>query len=170
MTTQPDMLQIALQGFHTARVRYYKQLDGGHPEEQLIVPTIEVIYWACVLDEQLEKRDPTYTQSMDYGREVMQGARFSRNRATHELLMLIKRTAGLQVPVRVPLRLEEIVWLSVDPPQGEERTQRWYYVRHLADKPVRHTIDTIAAWFAEVQNRPHSPLRAGLQPSEASAP
>ncbi|WP_158718526.1 MULTISPECIES: hypothetical protein [unclassified Streptomyces] len=163
MTTQPDMLQVALQGFHASRIRYASQLGEGHPEEQMIIPTIEVIYWACVLDEQLELNDAPYGASPDFGREVLLGTRFARNRATHQLPMLIKKRSGLSVPVTVPVRLEEMVWLPVEdlPPGRPAPRQQRHYVQHLAGTPVRHTIDQIASWFAAEQNRQGSLLGKG---------
>lgn len=163
MTTQPDMLQVALQGFHTSRIRYSHQLSEGHPEGQLIIPTVEVIYWACVLDEQLELKDAQYGDSPEYGRAVLLGTRFARNRATHQLPMLIKKRSGLSVPISMPLRLEEMIWLPVDdlPPGRPAPRQERNYVQHLAGTPVRHTLDQIAAWFAAEQNRHGSLLSKG---------
>lgn len=154
------MLQVALQGFHAARVRYYGQLADGHPEEQMVIPAVEVIYWACVLDEQLESRDPAYRASTEYGRRVMLGTRFARNRATHQLPMLIKKISGAMFPIRFPMRFEEMVWLPVASlPSGRPaRRQEQEYTQHLAGKPVRHTIDQIADWFAAEQNRANSLL------------
>lgn len=164
MTTEPDMLQVALQGFHAARTRYYIQLDAGHAQEQMIIPTVEVIYWACVLDEQLEDRDAEYKASTAYGRRIMLGTRFARNRATHQLPMLIERVAGLTAPIRAPLRAEEMTWLPVDkiPPGRPAPAQERNYVQYLASKPVRHTLDDIAAWFASEQNRSGSLIDSAL--------
>lgn len=72
----------------------------------MIIPTIEVIYWACVLDEQLELNDAPYGDSPDFGREVLLGTRFARNRAPHQLPTLIKKRFELSVPLTVPVRLE----------------------------------------------------------------
>ncbi|MEE1818316.1 hypothetical protein PUR59_25275 [Streptomyces sp. SP18ES09] len=160
MTTQPEMLRVALHGFHSARVRYYTQLDQGHPEEHLIIPAIEVIYWGCVLDEQLEARDVVYKDCQDYGRKIMLGTRFARNRATHQLPMLIEKVSGIAAPLRPPLRGEEMVWLPVDRlPEGwPAPRQEAQYTKYLAGRPVRNTLDDIAAWFAAEQNRSASPL------------
>ncbi len=157
------MLSVALHGFHSARARYYNQLDEGHPEEHLIIPAIEVIYWSCVLDEQLEVRDAEYKGSQEYGRKIMLGTRFARNRATHQLPMLIEKISGFTAPVRAPLRVEEMVWLPVARlPEGRSAPhQEAQYTQYLAGKPVRSTLDDIASWFAAEQNRPASLLLRG---------
>jgi hypothetical protein len=154
------MLPIALHGFHSARVRYYDQLTEGHPEEHLIIPAVEITYWSCVLDEQLEAADLSYKDSAEYGRKIMLGTRLARNRATHQLPMLIKKVPGVTPPVRFPLRMEEMVWLPFEAlPSGRPAPrQEREYREHLAGKPVRHTVDAIAAWFASEQNRPGSLL------------
>ncbi|MDX3374185.1 hypothetical protein PV390_07160 [Streptomyces sp. ME02-6991-2A] len=158
MTTEPSMLQVALSGFHAARVRYFNMLDEGHPEEHLIIPAVEATYWACVLDERLEKEDSVYESSQEYGRGIMLGTRFARNRATHQLPMLIRKIPGIIAPIRAPIRVEEMVWMPVkDLPEGRPAPrQQTHYEAHLASKPVRHTIDQIADWFASEQNRPGS--------------
>jgi hypothetical protein len=158
------MLQVALHGFHAARARYYDQLAAGHPEEHMIIPAMELTYWACVLDEQLEARDPVYQASAVYGRKIMSGTRFARNRANHQLPMLIERVPGFVPPIRFPLRTEEMVWLPFERlPSGQPApSQEREYKEHLAGKPVRHTIDHIAAWFASEQNRDGSPLAGNL--------
>ncbi|WP_143204896.1 hypothetical protein [Streptomyces sp. CB02009] len=163
MTTQPEMLRVALHGFHSARVRYYNQLDAGHPEEHLIIPAVEVIYWGCVLDEQLEARDIVYKDCQEYGRQVMLGTRFARNRATHQLPMLVERISGFTAPIRAPLRAEETVWLPVDrlPGGRPARRQEACYKQYLAGRPVRTTLDDIASWFAAEENRVGSPLHHG---------
>ncbi|MGW1617767.1 hypothetical protein [Streptomyces sp. NPDC002172] len=162
MTEPPDMLSVALHGFHLARQRYLNDLGSGHPEEQLIISAMEVIYWSCTLDEQLERRDPVYRDSGEYGRSVMKGVRYARNRGTHQLPMLLERREGIQPPITPPLRVEEIVWLPLaqlpQPDRPPGRGQQENYELHLAGRPVRHTVDAIAAWFAAEQNRPGSPI------------
>ncbi|MET8098115.1 hypothetical protein ABZV29_16795 [Streptomyces sp. NPDC005236] len=165
MTDQLNMLPIALHGFHLARQRYLTQLDGGEPEEVLVISAMEVIYWSCTLDEQLEHRDTWYRGTQEYGRSILKGTRYARNRATHQLPMLLESNSGIQAPLRAPLRVEEIVWLPIaqlpQPDRPPGRGQAENYELHLAGKPVRHTLDAIAAWFAAEQNRPGSPIEVG---------
>jgi hypothetical protein len=158
------MLQVALSGFHAARVRYLKMLDEEQPEEHLIIPAVEATYWACILDERLEKEDPVYGASQEFGREIVLGTRFARNRATHQLPMLIRKVPGSTFPIRFPLRMEEMVWMPIDQlPEGYPAPkQKRHYEAHLAAKPVRHTIDQIADWFASEQNRSESLIHAQL--------
>ncbi|MFF3587393.1 hypothetical protein ACFYYI_09545 [Streptomyces sp. NPDC002387] len=157
MTDQLDMLPIALHGFHLARQRYLNELAAGQPEEQLVIAAMEVIYWSCTLDEQLKDRNAWYRDTQEYGRSVMKGVRYARNQATHQLPVLIERRAGFQAPIVAPFRAEEIVWLPDDqlpePGQKPGKGQRENYQLHLAGKPVRNTLNDIAAWFAAEQNR-----------------
>jgi hypothetical protein len=161
------MLPVALRGFHTARQRYRDHLhsSASPSEEALVISTVEVIYWACTLDEQLEHRDTWYGQSSDYGRSVLRGVRYARNRATHQLPMLLERRAGFQAPVEAPIRSFEFVWLPIDrlpePGRPPGNGQRENYELHLAGKPVRNTINSIADWFAAEQNRVGSPIAVG---------
>ncbi|WP_156722604.1 hypothetical protein [Streptomyces apocyni] len=157
----PDMLTIALTGFHAARERYRQDLTVGHDEEQLIIHAMEVVYWSCTLDEQLAKRDAWYEMCSEYGRRIMHGTRHARNAATHQLPMFLQKTEGAQWPVTFPFRFEEVRWIRADElPEfdRESRRQRENYVQYLQGQPVRHTVDEIANWFAAEQNRTGSPL------------
>ncbi|KOG73649.1 hypothetical protein ADK77_08270 [Streptomyces antibioticus] len=163
------MLPVALHAFHLARQRYLRGLRAGLPEEQLVIAAMEVTYWACALDEQLKNRDAWYRGCREYGRAVMQGVRYARNQATHQLPMLVQRRAGFQAPIVAPFRADEIVWTPLDqlppPDRTPSREQRDNYHRHLSGRPVRHTIDAVAAWFAAEQNRSGSLIEVSSRPS-----
>jgi hypothetical protein len=162
------MLILALRGFHGARARF----DGSSAVEAFI-PAGEAVYWACVLDEQLNMLEPhRYGASAETGRSIIKGVRYARNRYTHQLPMILHETRGMTLPITMPLRLSEIRWQPAsdlpERPGTNKRDNRddggrEHYIKHLSDKPVRHTLDQIAGWFALVQRWDNSLLLPGVE-------
>ena len=170
----PEMLGLALLGYHRAVERFRQ--DSAHVAEEedgfgALASATECLFWACSLEEQLRKNDPTYEKGADqYGRGLVQGARWARNQATHQLAFVVAHSGDPVYPqpaplcqpvVRRPIRRAEVVWRSADemPEPGQEhRGQRSAYDQYLSGASARATFDGIASFFASEQNRPGSLL------------
>lgn len=161
----PEMLGAVLLGYHRAVIRFGADLSTLAPGQDgfgALASATEALYWACSLGEQLFHCDPTYKERADgYGRQVILGARWARNRATHELAFVITEAEGCQHPQLDPHARFEVVWRPDDelPAPGRSNPDlQAAYDLLLASKPVRLTWDTLSAFFASEQNRPGSLL------------
>ncbi|MFD3757980.1 hypothetical protein [Streptomyces sp. NPDC058622] len=161
------LLRLAFDGFHQARARLGECLSAhGASAHAVAIPAAETIYWASVLDEQLIS-DGGYKSVRGRAKgDVIRGARWIRNRATHALPLTVQRTGGLSLPIRVPITIEPIVvrWLRADrlppePPEYVDAAGRTAYGKTFADRPVTDPVEDIAQWFANEHGRTGSRLR-----------
>ncbi|MGP3691138.1 hypothetical protein ACTVZO_41825 [Streptomyces sp. IBSNAI002] len=161
------LLRLAFDGFHQARARLGEYLSahdtGAHA---VAIPAAETIYWACVLDEQLTSNGGYKTVRGRAIGDVMRGARWVRNRATHALPLTVERTGGLSLPLQVPITIEPVVvrWLRADrlppePPEYVDAAGRTAYDKTFADRPVNDPVEDLAQWFANEHGRRGSRLR-----------
>ncbi|WP_330346676.1 hypothetical protein OG858_47060 (plasmid) [Streptomyces europaeiscabiei] len=171
-TLQPDpeMMGAALIGYYQAVERFLRDATRVTEHDDgfaALASATECLFWACSLEEQLRKNDPTYASNADnYGRRLVQGARWARNQATHQLAFIVAHSDGPQSPQGIPPTQVEVVWRPADEmpaPDQERRNQRAAYEQHLADRPVRVTFDYIKGFFASEQNRPGSLLNRTTQ-------
>ncbi|MFI6056275.1 hypothetical protein ACIBCO_40220 [Streptomyces violascens] len=161
----PEMLGAALLGYHRAVIRFGEDLKALRPGQEgfgALTSATEALYWACSLGEQLFHCDPTCEAQADgYGQKMILGARWARNRATHELAFVVTEMEGCQHPQPDPHARFEVVWRPDDqlPSPGKSNTdQQTAYDLHFAGKPVRLTWHALAGFFASEQNRPGSLL------------
>jgi hypothetical protein len=166
----PEMLGAALIGYYQATERFRQDATRVTEHDDgfaALASATECLYWACSLEEQLRKNDPTYESNVDnYGRMLVQGARWARNQATHQLAFIVAHSDGPQYPQPSPATQVEVVWRPADEmpaPDQERRNQREAYDLHLAGRPVRITFDYIKGFFASEQNRPGSLLNRTTQ-------
>ncbi|MBZ9593495.1 hypothetical protein K7B06_00025 [Streptomyces erythrochromogenes] len=170
MLTMPPstgLLRLAFDGFHQARARLGECLSAhGTGADTVAIPAAETIYWTCVLDEQLTSDGGYKTVRGKAKGEVMRGARWIRNRATHALPLTVQRTGGLSLPIRSPITIEPVVvrWLRADrlPPELPDYVDaggRAAYDKTFADLPVNDPVEDIAQWFANEHGRHGSHLR-----------
>lgn len=166
------MIDVALRGFHAAKIRYDEH-RGDAIAEEVIVPLAEALWWAMSLDEALEDGDPTYRarRDGDHQGQHVRGARFARNRINHQLVLAIERTEGHRYPKSFPTHFHEFLWLPVDrlPAGRPDRLGQQQYERHLRNQPVRLTLHAAASFFALEQNVPTS-LLGGAAPPPADEP
>ncbi|MEU2248520.1 hypothetical protein [Streptomyces sp. NPDC019224] len=161
----PEMLGAALLGYHRAIIRFDEDLKALAPGQEgfgALTSATEALYWACSLGEQLFHCDPTYKDQADgYGQKMILGARWARNRATHELAFVVTEAEGRQYPQPDPQTGFEVVWRPDDqlPSPGKHNAdQQTAYDLHFTGKPVRLTWDALSQFFASEQNRPGSLL------------
>ncbi|MCX4458742.1 hypothetical protein OOK58_43315 [Streptomyces sp. NBC_01728] len=161
----PEMLGAALLGYHRAVIRFGEDLKALTPGQEgfgALTSATEALYWACSLGEQLFHCDPTYKEQADgYGQKMILGARWARNRATHELAFVVTEAEGRQYPQPDPQTGFEVVWRPDDqlPSPGKSNAdQQTAYDLYFASKPVRRTWGAISQFFASEQNRPGSLL------------
>ncbi|MEU9481180.1 hypothetical protein [Streptomyces sp. NPDC048191] len=165
-----EMLGSALLGYHRAIARFGQdsaRVAEGEDILGALASATECLFWACSLEEQLRKNDPTYEEGTDqYGRSLVQGARWARNQATHQLAFVVSRSGDPVYPQPVPIREAEVVWRRADEmptAEQERRGQRAAYDQYLSGRSARTTFDSIAGFFASEQNRPGSLLNKMTQ-------
>jgi hypothetical protein len=164
-TGELNMLQLALLGFHGARVRHEAVRTDAAPL-QTFLPLAEAVYWARVLDEALAKTWAGYERALSGApcAQLVPGVRYARNVKTHRLAMTLGTVDGVVFPATPPIAMREVVWLpSSELPASDHRgsvaeAQRTAYDNHLAGRPVRHTLDGLARLFAALSNAEGSPL------------
>ncbi|MFI5763892.1 hypothetical protein ACIA8F_23505 [Streptomyces sp. NPDC051563] len=150
-------LSVAYIGYARAVIRLRLAVEGARPEEDGIVvlaTATEALFWACAVAENLDHDDPTYDQADKYGKSVVQGARWARNQATHQLAFVVADAGGNG--------LSRVVWRPVDqlPEERQERAaQRKQYRANLEGKPILDTFATISGFFASEQLRVGSLLQ-----------
>lgn len=166
----PEMLSSALIGYHRAVERFRHDSARSTGEEDgfgALASATECLFWACSLEEQLRKNDLTYEGDADqYGRKLVQGARWARNQATHQLAFVVAHSDSPQYPQPYPARQFEVVWRAaaeMPAPHEERRNQRAAYDRYLAGQVARTTFDHVAGFFAGEQNRTGSLLNRTIQ-------
>lgn len=166
----PEMLGSALLGYHRA-VERFKQDAARVTEEEgglgALASATECLFWACSLEEQLRKNDPTYDHGADqYGRRLVQGARWARNQVTHQLAFVVAHSDGPVHPQPTPVRNAEVVWRPANEmpaPNQERQNQHAAYDQYLSGRSARATFDSIAWFFANEQNRTGSLLNQTMQ-------
>ncbi|MYV74555.1 hypothetical protein GT352_11495 [Streptomyces sp. SID1046] len=166
MPTSTGLLRLAFDGFDQARARLGECLSAhGASADAVAIPATETIYWACVLDEQLTSDGGYKTVRGKAKGDVMRGARWVRNRATHALPLTVERTGGLSLPIQVPITIEPVVvrWLRADrlppePPKYVDAAGRTAYDKTFAERPASDPVEDIAQWFANEHGRPGSRL------------
>ncbi|WP_328901393.1 hypothetical protein OHR86_17025 [Streptomyces sp. NBC_00441] len=166
----PEMLGAALIGYYQAAERFGQDATRVTEHDDgfaALASATECLFWACSLEEQLRKNDPTYENNVDdYGRKLVQGARWVRNQATHQLAFVVAHSDGPQYPQPIPATQAEVVWRPADEmpaPDQERRNQRDAYDLYLAGRPVRITFDYIKGFFASEQSRPGSLLNRTME-------
>jgi len=119
------------------------------------------ILWACALDEFYKKSYPdSYDEicKQDEEFEIVEGVRYARNRAVHQFPQLLYIADGAALPAFLPLPLFEIKWRSVTdlpkPDKGYEHKElQAFYITHLENKPVRHTMQALKNYFERIRVR-----------------
>ena len=163
-----QMRQAALYGFHGARIRFLAAAPLGN-EVAGFVAASEALWWACTLDEQLRTENwyrPLREQQAD-GR-LIQGLAYVRNRTTHALPMTLRSTDPDTEPDGSTYGV--IVWRALTElpePSEHHRQGQQEYSELIAGKQVAGTLDSVARWFAALQND----MRAGLgEPKKSTRP
>ncbi|ARI54584.1 hypothetical protein A6E92_22235 [Streptomyces sp. S8] len=162
----PPLYRLALNAFQDARERLDESLDPVIDSGRALVSTMEAAYWANVLDLRLGEDDPSYKQLNGDGPELMRALRFVRNRAAHQLPLVVEATGGIRAPLVFPLTVEPVVirWVSASslPLPAEER--HWnlkgeaLYVRLIEGREVRDVLKDVCRWLTTEQSRPGSLL------------
>ncbi|MFE0086275.1 hypothetical protein [Streptomyces sp. NPDC058992] len=161
----PEMLSAAVIGYYQAVQRFLRDVTRVTEHDDgfaALASATECLFWLCSLEEQMRENDPTYLSDADnYGRRLVQGARWARNQATHQLAFIIAQSDGPQYPQSDAAALVEVVWRPANEmpvPKREYQKQREAYDQYLAGRPVRITFDHIKGFFASEQNRAGSLL------------
>ncbi|MBK6040814.1 hypothetical protein [Streptomyces sp. MBT55] len=161
----PPLYRLALTAFQDARGRLDENLASDSNAGKALVSTMEAAYWANALDLRLRADDPSYLRLAGDGPELMRGLRFVRNRAAHQLPLVVERTGGIRFPVRFPVTLKPIVICWVDagalPPADrghEDRKGEACYVKWIEGRGVRDVLEDVGRWLATEQSRPGSLL------------
>lgn len=159
------MLKLALQGFHDAHARITALRLSSSPSK-LYASTVECVFWASTLDEQLRETWSAYEALKAkhlFGR-LMPGVRYVRNLKTHSLPMTMATIPGTVYPVVYPRAGSEVVWRALEDLPEPKRTNRYTpeqqasYAEQLAGQPVRHTIGHLASGFSYLASIDGSPF------------
>lgn len=170
-----EMLALALDGFYDAQERNSALRLTSSPS-QLYASTVECVFWASTLDEQLREKWSGYEalKAQHLVGRLMPGVRYVRNLKTHSLPMTMATIPGTIYPVVYPRAGAEVVWLALENLPAPKRTTRYTpeqqasYAEHLAGQPVRHTIGHLAAGFSYLASIEGAPF--GIDSTEMGQP
>ncbi|MFI9059802.1 hypothetical protein ACIGXQ_35590 [Streptomyces anulatus] len=162
----PPLYRLALTAFQDARERLDENLASVSHSGKALVSTMEAAYWANALDLRLRDDDPSYNRLNGDGPELMRALRFVRNRAAHQLPLVVEPTGGIRAPLTFPLTVSPIVirWVSAAslPLPVEERHRNLkgeaLYVKCIEGREVRDVLKDVGGWLSTEQSRPGSLL------------
>ncbi|WP_432004566.1 hypothetical protein [Streptomyces parvus] len=161
----PPLYRLALTAFKDARERLDENLASVSHSAKALVSTMEAAYWVNALDLRLRKDDPSYNRLNGAGPELMWALRFVRNRAAHQLPLVVEATGGIRAPLTFPLSVSPIVirWVSAAtlPPadEGHESPKgEALYVKWIEGRSVLDVLEDVDRWLITEQSRPGSLL------------
>ncbi|MEU0977984.1 hypothetical protein [Streptomyces griseus] len=161
----PPLYRLALTAFQDARARLDENLAGVGDPGKALVSTMEAAYWANALDLRLRADDPSYLRLSGDGPELMRGLRFVRNRAAHQLPLVVEKTGGLRLPFMLPATILPVVicWVVAGalPPADrghEDPKGEACYVKWIEGRGVRDVLEDVGRWLSTEQSRPGSLL------------
>ncbi|MEU6703871.1 hypothetical protein [Streptomyces wuyuanensis] len=161
----PPLYRLALSGFQQANSRLAGLLTNAPNRDAALIAAMEAAYWANALDLRLREDDAAYLALTGDGPGLMRGLRFIRNRAAHQLPMVVEVTGGLRAPIKFPLTVHpiRIRWVdaSVLPPAEERHRNAGAeacYVARFQGRPVDEVLTEVAHWFDQEQARTGSLL------------
>ncbi|MEV7054124.1 hypothetical protein AB0N95_01465 [Streptomyces microflavus] len=161
----PPLYHLALSAFHAAKIRLGEGLGIFHEAGAAMVSTMEAAYWANALDLRLRADDPSYMQLTGDGPELMRALRFVRNRAAHQLPLVVETTGGLRAPITSPIIVMPIVvcWVEADSLPAADRGHEdpkgtACYVKWIQGRSVQGVMQDVGQWFESERSRPGSLL------------
>ncbi len=157
-------LQLAERGFPAACERLDTTGSTANVPDAFVA-LAEVLWWAVSLDEGYQAQDGSnyaVRRDSDPDGSLWHGARFARNRAGHQRLIMVRRRPGAELGSLVlgVSRLgtvTELVWrpgaeLPTDPRRPDHEGRK-VYEQALQERPVRETIDALRRWFDKAAGR-----------------
>ncbi|MFD3972950.1 hypothetical protein [Streptomyces cyaneofuscatus] len=164
MSTLP-LYHLALTAFQDAQARLQENLASVRDPGMAMVSAMEAAYWANALDLRLRADDQSYRQLTGDGPELMRALRFVRNRAAHQLPLVVQQSGGIQLPFTLPATLLPVVicWVSASalPPADrghEDRKGEACYAKWIEGQAVWVVVEEVRRWLATEQTRPGSLL------------
>ncbi|MFJ1788370.1 hypothetical protein ACIOML_29200 [Streptomyces anulatus] len=161
----PPLYRLALTAFQDARERLDESLASVSHSGKALVSTMEAAYWANALDLRLRDDDPSYNRLNGDGPDLMRALRFVRNRAAHQLPLVVEPTGGIRAPLTFPLTVSPIVirWVSAAslPPADERHRSpkgEALYVKWIEGREVREVLEDVWRWLSTEHSRPGSLL------------
>lgn len=161
----PPLYRLALTAFQDARERLDESLASVSHSGKALVSTMEAAYWANALDLRLRNDDPSYNRLNGDGPDLMRALRFVRNRAAHQLPLVVEPTGGIRAPLTFPLTVAPIVirWVcAASLPPADERHKspkgEALYAKWIEGREVRVVLEDVGRWLSTEQSRPGSLL------------
>ncbi|QRV32515.1 hypothetical protein I6J39_34795 (plasmid) [Streptomyces californicus] len=161
----PPLYRLALAAFQDAQARLHENLADILGPGRALVSAMEAAYWANSLDLRLRHDDPSYKGLNGDGPDLIRALRFVRNRAAHQLPLVVETTGGIRAPLVFPLTVEPLVirWVSAaSPPSADERHKgpkgEALYVKRMEGREVRGVLKDVGHWLSTEQSRPGSLL------------
>ncbi|MGW6287822.1 hypothetical protein [Streptomyces sp. NPDC055107] len=161
----PPLYRLALTAFHDAQKRLDENLDAVVDSGRALVSAMEAAYWVNALDLRLRKDDPSYKRLNGHGPDLIRALRFVRNRAAHQMPLVVEPTGGIRAPLTFPLTVEPVVirWASAASlPPADERHEdpkgEALYVKRMEGREVRDVLKGVDRWLTTEQSRPGSLL------------
>lgn len=124
---------------------------------------VEVVTWAGALDDVCKDPSgpvPGYTAARAEIADLLDAARYARNRALHQLTVLPRPIGGISVPLVFPLVADEMAgyqWAhdrdlpsAADEHDNTQRRLRAIYIALLAGRDMADALDQLRAWFERV--------------------
>ncbi|MFJ4845984.1 hypothetical protein [Streptomyces sp. NPDC088733] len=160
MSLPTPMYEVALAGFEQARARLVEQIRVNPNVREVLIPAMEAAYWANALDLKLRDDDLSYRGLNGPGPELMLGLRYVRNRAAHQLPMVVRTAGGFSFPVTFPAAFGPITvhWrplAELPPADANHQSPRGEaaYVARFENRIVPETLEEVAQWFAGERSR-----------------
>ncbi|MBD3544472.1 hypothetical protein [Streptomyces sp. JV180] len=161
----PPLYRLALTAFQDARARLDESLDPVIDSGRALVSAMEAAFWANALDLRLRDDDPSYKGLNGDGPDLIRALRFVRNRAAHQLPLVVETTGGIRAPLAFPLTVEPLVirWVSAASlPPADERYEdpkgEALYVKRMEGREVSGVLKDVGRWLSTEQSRPGSLL------------
>ncbi|MDW4913741.1 hypothetical protein [Streptomyces californicus] len=161
----PPLYRLALTAFQDARARLDENLADVLDPGKALISTMEAAYWANALDLRLRRDDPSYLQLTGDGPELMRALRFVRNRAAHQLPLVVEETGGLRLPFTLPATILPVLicWVDTEslPPADrghEDPKGEACYVKWFEGCEVSGVLKDVGRWLSTEQSRPGSLL------------
>ncbi|WP_392668624.1 hypothetical protein [Streptomyces sp. LN785] len=156
----PPLYHLALSAFHDAKSRLHQGLADHHDPGLALISAMEAAYWANALDLRMRADDPSYLQLAGDGPELMRALRFVRNRAAHQLPLVVQATGGIQLPLTLPFTLLPVVIRWVDaaslPPADrghQDKKGEACYVARIQGEAVQDVVEDVGRWFEAERGR-----------------
>ncbi len=145
--------------FYNQEVKHYLEKDRFRQDKITAFKTVsQAIYWCTLFFESAKKinknRFDNYIDKHDLNGQVY-GIIYARNRVTHQYPQLLKISNGAQFPIPLPSPFFEIIWKTLDElPDADKKfdnkKQKSNYTKHLANRPIRFTFDSLIILFDNV--------------------